>query len=67
MDEESSFLRGMHLHLSGFASAPFCIDGYTILICLGGGTVGIGKGSWDACHDCNGTHGSLGHDHVNML
>jgi hypothetical protein len=46
MDEESSFLRGMHLHLSGFASAPFCIDGYTILLCHGGG-MGIGReGIW---------------------
>lgn len=43
MDEEKNLLRVMHLHLSGSASAPFCIDGYTILFCLGGGTVASGR------------------------
>ena len=44
MDEETNLLGVMHLHLSGSASAPFCIDGYTILFCLGGGTVASGRG-----------------------
>jgi len=46
MDEETNLLGVMHLHLSGSASAPFCIDGYTILFCLGGGTVASGGDFW---------------------
>ena len=43
MDYETNLLGAMHLHLSGSASAPFCIDGYTILLCLSGGTVASGR------------------------
>lgn len=62
-DEETNLLGFMHLHLSGFALAPFCIDEYTILFCLGGETVVSGR-DFAMRHGCNGTHGSLGHDYV---